>query len=462
MPDVRGNFDWGEARRRRASGETDAIRDMRSNRPELRNLRGGGNWRGAAGGHGHRQWQKPSKSPLEQPIGKLVAKITINTSTEKEGPSPKITECELVGSYNWIDRQAPVIAIPGAPPKWTPLRHSIQLREDSGEFFRDPNSARWPVYPMEPAIRAVFDRNPDFNGNKIDVVACGGTLGHLLKFASSKSWDFQFGAHLIGETLFLVRKETTPKALIEGIYGYGHTFPEAYTSWDRSVKGSSTSQRIVRYKFGGMTFMIRFEVDGYLGDLATTNVGKDRDKTAVAHGSSEIIDLLTQNVEGVTIINRIQSKATILNVENAGFDVPQAAIFDLKTRTINKEIDINDVLPRLWARQIPNLITAKHNRGRFDESDIEIRSVKQDIDDWEEKNGKRLKQLSEVIHRLIEKLKKSKAKNLLVRRAEDGPLELWETVDISRSALPTNLAALWKRAGEESDDEDGDDDYLLF
>ncbi|KAK2808788.1 hypothetical protein FQN50_004461 [Emmonsiellopsis sp. PD_5] len=435
---------------------------MRSNRPELRTLRRGGNWRGASAGYGPRRWQKRSKYSLEQPVGTLAEKITINTSAEKEGTPPKITECELVGSYNWIDREVPVMVIPGAPPKWTPHRDSIQLREDSGEFFRDPNSARWPEYPMEPAIRAVFDRHPDFDGNKIDIVTCAGTLGQLFRFASSKFRDFQFGAHLIGETLFLVRKEITPNALIEGVHGYGHTFPEDYTSWDRSVKGSSTSQRVIRYKFGGMTFMIRFEVDGYLGDLETTNAGKDKNTTAVAQGISETLDLLTQNVEGVTINNRIQSKATILNVENSGFHVPQSAIFDLKTRTINKEFDMDDILPRLWARQVPNLIAAKHNRGRFDESDIEIRSVKQDIDDWEEKNGKYLKQLANVIHSLLEKLKKSKVKNLLVRRAEDGPVELWETADISRSALPTDLVARWKGLGEESDDEDGDDDYLLF
>jgi len=55
------------------------------------------------------------------------------------------------------------------------------LDEDSGEYFRDPNAARDPHFPVEPAIRAVFASHPDFKVAAIDIVGCGSTIGNLLR-----------------------------------------------------------------------------------------------------------------------------------------------------------------------------------------------------------------------------------------------------------------------------------------
>jgi hypothetical protein len=45
-----------------------------------------------------------------------------------------------------------------------PATHDIQvgqgkLREDSDQYYRDPNAARYPTYPLEPMIRAILTDN---------------------------------------------------------------------------------------------------------------------------------------------------------------------------------------------------------------------------------------------------------------------------------------------------------------
>lgn len=49
-----------------------------------------------------------------------------------------------------------------------------------------------------------------------------------------------------------------------GRRGYGHTFPEANTTWEADVKGSASHQRLIRYNVAGLDMVVRFEADGYI------------------------------------------------------------------------------------------------------------------------------------------------------------------------------------------------------
>jgi hypothetical protein len=49
---------------------------------------------------------------------------------------------------------------------------------------------------------------------------------------------------VIGDTVF-VRREKSPTQVIKDVRGYGHTFPENYTSWDAETRGSISPQRII-------------------------------------------------------------------------------------------------------------------------------------------------------------------------------------------------------------------------
>ncbi|OAX81984.1 hypothetical protein ACJ72_03675 [Emergomyces africanus] len=465
MVDPKMNFSWEQALDRKKMGLTSAVMGTaKPHQPEKASQQRGSGRKRGPGWHTQR-YVKRYEPPLDRPTGILINSVAVDTSTDGTATLPRITGTELVGSYNWHDRNSSTILVPGAPPKWTPLQGRVQLKEDAGDYFREPNAARWPKYPMEPAIRAIFDRNPEFDGKTIHIVTCAGIMGSLFKFASSAAWDFQCFAHLVGDTVFLVRKERTPKELIQGVYGYGHTFPEAFTSWDKSVKGSSTNQRIIRYQFGGFTFLVRFEADGYLGDMIGPEVQLHKQKMPSNQKGASDLDILTQETESVTIEKTMAGNTEPLQLRHAGYAVPQAAIFDLKTRVSRREIQMSENLPRLWARQIPNFVVAYHDRGVFNSSHIQIKAVKQNIDVWEMENETVLQRLVKVFESLVKGVKESKAKNLLVHRAKDGMLELWDTKESRQSALPVALMAKWKGYEEEVDsgDDNGDDDgYLLF
>ncbi|EEH33412.2 hypothetical protein PAAG_04462 [Paracoccidioides lutzii Pb01] len=118
------------------------------------------------------------------------------------------------------------------PAKWTPFQMSLQLKRDSGEY-----------------------------------------VAKRCKTATIRA------------------KERSPKELIRGVYGYGHTFPEIYTDWDKSVKGSATNQRVIRNEFGGLNFLREEKTPTSKKDLV--DLGESRkqiDMDEVSHtimGSSD-------------------------------------------------------------------------------------------------------------------------------------------------------------------------------
>ena len=123
-------------------------------------------------------------------------------------------------------------------------------------------------------LSLLYHINPDFEAGNADVVGCGSTLGNLLRFAAGADRSFHFKVEYIGKTLFLVRQEQSPTELLQGVRGYGHTFPEAYTTWDFEMRGSASHQRLIQYSFGGLKLIVRSETDGYLkGRLNTETSG---------------------------------------------------------------------------------------------------------------------------------------------------------------------------------------------
>ncbi|MCJ1245108.1 hypothetical protein MMC30_002309 [Trapelia coarctata] len=425
-------------------------------------------WRGnARGGR-----SEPKGEQLEKrPIGHLIGTIRLSevqSAVQLKDAAPTIEDCQYVASYNWLNRKNPTILVPGAPPLWTPPNVPPSLQQDSGSYFRDPNAARWPKFPMEPAIRAVFALRPTFLATEIDVVGCGNTMGNILRFLESSERSFVFGIEIVGGTAFLIRMGNSPTELIPDVWGYGHTYPEAYTSWDKGLKDSVSHQRIVRYRIGGLRCLLRFESDGYIKEKASS--GDDRSKTQVklSKQSKEAeMSALLLEAESMFVSERAPSKGANLNVELAGKEVPQGAIFDLKTRSAWKEINMEEIHPRLWLSQIPNFIVAYHRSGKFDEP--QRQDLQGELKDWETTNHQLVRQFCVVLHRLIDMAKKSKGQRIEVHRNGFGPLEIRGITSSSWSALPHDLKAKWtgqapmdRDSDEDTDADEDEDDYLNF
>ena len=275
---------------------------------------------------------------------------------------------------------------------------------------------------------------------------------------------FEFGVERVGNTIFLVR-QTAPGQLIENVYGYGHSFPEAYTTWPRNVKGSASHQRLIEYIFAGLRCLIRSETDGYLPGKVTP--GEVTDNKSHRVSSNMTLEEAT-NTLGVSSFTEVASAKLVMH--SAGNAIPQNAIFDLKTRSLRREVDIAEFLPRLWVNQTPNFIIARHEFGVFKE--VNIKDVRHDVQQWESANQVVLSRLHGVLKKLIELTGKAGCSRVQVHRVATGPLLISEVVK-RWTVLPQDLKVKWQKgeaaheigAGTDSDDSDSEnenEDYLKF
>ncbi|KAF2493866.1 hypothetical protein BU16DRAFT_464533 [Lophium mytilinum] len=382
----------------------------------------------------------PMPDIAARPLGPLLMTFTKADLEPKEFAPlpPTIRDADYVASYSWLNKETPTVVVPGAPPAWTPLDHPKELDEDKGVYYRDPNAARFPSYPTEPAIQAVFKEHPEFQTTDVDIFACGSTLGNLLRFASGVDKPFRFSVEVIGRTIFFIRKENSPTELIPDVRGYGHTFPERYTTWDSDVKGSESHQRLIKYNFGGFSCVVRFECDGYLPEHPDVTSRK-----AAAPGTLDPVSLV-DSFATASISSKPSESTAELKVETAGFHIPQSAIFDLKTRSNRRkaEIDMAEVYPRLWVTQTPNFIIGYHHGdGIF--RDIRKNDIRGGLTGWEKNNADALTRLASIMHKLVDFARTSDHGKFEVYREVADRLEIREQLDEKSDALPPSLKAKW-------------------
>ena len=350
----------------------------------------------------------------------------------------------------------------GEPPVWTPPKEPPTLKEDSGDYFRDQNAARYPSYPMEPAAQAVLTSKPGFPAQSIEIFGCGSTVGNLLRFVRGKDKAFRILVETVGNTVFLVRRENSPTALIPDVRGYGHTFPAAYTAWNKHVKGSESHQRIIQYGFGGLNLLVRFEADGYLKDVSKT-AATSTTKVVSTTSTSELVDALTSSTIKPSIQAHPSSTQDTLKIINELSDsestITGAMIFDVKTRGVRKkdENTLAEELPRFWVSQISHFVLAYHDRGRF-EAYVPVRDVKDEVVEWEKDNQAALSKLANLLSEIVS-LGRERGK-MELRKAEGVGIGLevrvWESDPDDggiQGALSPDVKERWSQQPEDEDAE---------
>lgn len=319
----------------------------------------------------------------------------------------------------------------GSPPAWTPPAVDTKLTPDKGDVFRDINAAHYSSFPMEPALRSLLALDPDFDVRGVDVIGCGSTLGNLLRFASNQPKPFRFDVDRVGDTVILVRREASPRELVTDVRGYGHRFPEKYTTWDADVGRSCSHQRIIQYEFGGLRFLLRSETDGYLKE--TSGAAADTPKNEIS---------LSELFGSVSMGNIVPSQDQKLQLKRQGTMVPQDRIFDIKTRSDRNVLDMSEILPRLWMNQTPNFLLAYHQFGLF--SRPEVKDVREDINKWWVHNTATLGIFHSVIKRIMDTVRDAGKQQMEVSWDGDGPLRITEQIGEGRRALPENMCSHWE------------------
>ncbi|KAK2879299.1 hypothetical protein FQN49_000995, partial [Arthroderma sp. PD_2] len=310
------------------------------------------------------------------------------------------------------------------------------LKPDTGEYFRDPNAARYAAHPIQPAVQAVLHQNPKFVPHDVDIFTCSSVLGKLSKFVCGGEHTFRFIMEAVGNTVFFVRREDSPTLFIPNVRGFGHNFIDEYTTWDADVKGSTSHQRIIQYKFGGLRFAVRFQSDCYHKKGKTKNKAK--------HTSGPLLDAFADTSINATKL----PDESALRFKEGGRAVRQSDVCDIKTRymrafatgAIRKEVNKTDVIPRLWVSQIPTLIAAFHDKGVF--GDIRKQDVRKELAAWESDHENSLRQLATLLEILIDTAMESNTP-LEVCRSATGPLEIRLVVGEDSATLPPKLKAIW-------------------
>ncbi|OOF98411.1 hypothetical protein ASPCADRAFT_27028, partial [Aspergillus carbonarius ITEM 5010] len=406
----------------------------------------------------------PAPELPDPPSGSLLATIHREDIIDTH-PSPddnnnhKITNCTVLASYNWLNRKSPTITVPGLPPTWTPLSEPIKLQPDAGQYYRDQNAARYPKHPLQPAVEAILRTDPTFDTTDIDLVACTSTLGNLLRFIRKVDKKFRMIVETVGTTVFFIRRENSPTQTISDVRGYGHTFPETYTTWGPAVKGSESHQRVLRYNFFGLTCVVRFEGDGYLPERHTvTSPAKEANTNEPPSQPQTLISLLSSST--LTPHEPKTNNTSPLTIQSTPAPTtltPQSAIFDLKTRSFYKrDTDIlSEEMTRLWISQIPNLILAFHEYGKF--TDIRVTDIRDEMQQWEVAEEHSLRQLGSLLKMLSSfALGQPDGRFEIVHEEGKEGLELREVVEGVERVLPGELQERWSKgyADENHDDND--------
>lgn len=309
-----------------------------------------------------------------------------------------ITDVKHLASYNWIEASTPTIAVPGSPAQWSASQGPRQIKKDSGLVYVAQNAARHPDSPLEPLFRSLYIEHPSFDINSIDVVTDRNNIRKLLSFINptltKNGLDpFTIQVEMTARTAIFCREETATYEVIgPGEFrGFGHEFEKASTI--TQVKGSTGHHRIVSYRLGGLSFLVRHETDGCYGDLKP--VVKDDESTE--NNLANMLETLSLSLDTTsTDETSVQSKLTI---KREGRVVPRESTLEIKTRVFHKPLKLPEVAPQLWVSQTPKLVRAYHQRGKFSTPKVEDMTAA--VKDWEQTHQDDIKRLVALINRIL-------------------------------------------------------------
>jgi hypothetical protein len=263
----------------------------------------------------------------------------------------------------------------------------------------------------------------------VDIFGCGSTIGNLMRFAGSEPRPFRFDVDVIGDTVFFIRRESSPTEIIKDLRGYGHTFPNAYTTWDVEVRNSCSHQRIVQYEFSDLKFLVRTETDGYVRN-SSVKARLSASGSTTEPSVDEALGMMFVTNSGVTPDQKLELRMR-------GMKVPQQQIFDIKTRASYKPFNMNEILPRLWLNQTSRFLIAYHTFGLFDRP--EVKDVRHDVSRWEIDNSALLARFHALVKRIVDVVRDSDNQQCEASWDGQGPLCITEQIGEGRRALPPDL-----------------------
>ena len=374
----------------------------------------------------------------------IVSEISRHDVEEIQTPSSaSITNVNHLSSYNWIEAPTPTIAVPGSPDVWSPPRGTQQLKKDSGLVYIAQNAARHPDSPLEPLFRSLYLTHPSYDIQKVNVVTDRNNIRKLLSFINPGSSkfvleEFTIRVEVNKNTAIFCRDEAVTQEFIgpAEFKGFGHEFEKRYTK--HQINGSTGHHRIISYRFGYLNFIVRYENDGYVDvDAKTTSSSTIRE--AADNILSDALESLSISASDSRPTTKpLGSKLSILE---QGRVIPLASTLEIKTRVMHRPLGFPEVAPQLWASQTPKLVRAYHQKGKFEQPQVE--NVEVQIKMWERGNQRDLRKLHGLIEKIVSVVKGCGGRGVVNYKAEGDKLVVRKCDKDMPRMLPNDLYLKW-------------------
>ncbi|KAI0516863.1 geranylgeranyl pyrophosphate synthetase [Xylaria bambusicola] len=352
-----------------------------------------------------------------------------------------ITDVKHLTSYNWIGAESPTIVVPGSPALWAPPGCPTQVSKDSGLVYINQNAAHHPISPLEPIFRALHTTQPAFDISSTDIVTDRNSLRKLLAFVQpgvegDALQPFTIDIEIYKNTALFSRVEESNQETIPlgEFRGFGLEFEKAYTR--QQIDGSTGHYRIVSYRFGDMSFIVRHKVDGYVGENMKS--GSSGLEEGPANDLSGVLGSLS--LTSNPAMTSAHGTGSRLVVRREGQNVPLDRTLEIKTRAVHRPLNIQEAAPQLWISQTPKLVRAYHKGGRFQEPKVDDLTTA--IQKWQADNQVQLGRLLGLIHRLIDVVK-NYGNRATVSYVVDGD-KLVISPSSGQKMLPESLYLQWE------------------
>ncbi|KZP03187.1 hypothetical protein FIBSPDRAFT_688699, partial [Athelia psychrophila] len=351
----------------------------------------------------------------------------------------EIRDLCYVGSYSWTNSATPTIIVPGSPRQWLDRALPFKVKPDFGVVFVDQNAFRMKDKPLLPLIRAVElmgNTSPQLavpsgvggpervDWGKVDFVTDRGNLRKLLRWINGTNAErvLRIDTQLAGDgTVLLNRWETRTREDGQGSYGFN--LEKAATSPLAGCEEATSYHRIVKYDLGGLSMVVRFEVDAFIPPGQREKVDDESFLKAFS----------APTVSGAPI----PAKPGGLTIRHGGQMVPQSSLIELKSGRIKWP----EVYPQLYVSQTPWLYKAAHENGQFHKV-TKVGLVSPEMEEVAEKSNVKFERLRGALQTIKDIVVKAGPKGRLSFVLEGKELQVYDRESQS-SCLTTDAMALF-------------------
>lgn len=166
---------------------------------------------------------------------------------------------------------------------------------------------------------------------------------------------FRIDAQKIGNVVIFSRWEDPEMKKPQAPHPHCYSKSHELATMEQQLEGVVSCHRMVRYEFGGIDMIVRFELDAVTE--AAPPPGKNDSLVDAMRGTS---------VETLLPLPRYTESKAGLTIYRTPYPSPPLSSFiEKKTRSAKGELDYIDIYGQFVFSQTPHLYVARHTRGYF-------------------------------------------------------------------------------------------------